>query len=124
MRGLTIDYAERLVTLRGIAVSVTPIEYRLLVELSANAGRVITYEQLLSRVWGSDGAGDVRPIRTAISAIRGKLGDAADSPAYVFTELRVGYKMPRPENSLSPASPSGAWRHVSVSPFPPVASAG
>ena len=92
---LTIDYAERLVTLRDIPVSLTPIEYRLLVELSANAGRVLTYALLLRRVWGSEGDGDVRPIRTATSAIRRKLGDDADNPTYIFTELRVGYKMPR-----------------------------
>ena len=92
---LTIDYAERLVSLAGSPVSLTAIEYRLLVELSANAGRVLTYEHLLRRVWGSEGDADVRPMRTAISAIRRKLGDAADNPAYIFTELRVGYRMPR-----------------------------
>ena len=59
--GLTIDYAERLVRLRGSPVDLTAIQYRLLVELSANAGRVLTYAHLLRRVWGSDGDGDVRP---------------------------------------------------------------
>ena len=76
-------------------MSLTAIEYRLLVELSANSRRVLAYEHLLRRVWGSEGGGDVRPMRTAISAIRRKLGDDADHPAYIFTELRVGYKMPR-----------------------------
>ena len=92
---LTIDYAERLVTLRGSPVILTATEYRLLVELSANVGRVVTYEQLLRRVWGSEGNTDVRPIRTAMSAIRRKLADDADNPTYIFTELRVGYRMPR-----------------------------
>ena len=54
---LTIDYAERLVTIRGIPVDLTAIQYRLLVELSINAGRVLTYEHLLRRVWRSDGDG-------------------------------------------------------------------
>ena len=94
---LTINYTERLPTLRGIPVSLTPIEYRLLVELSASAERVLTYEHLLRRVWGSEGDADVRPIRTAISAIRRKLGDDADNPTYIFTELRVGYRMPKGE---------------------------
>ena len=92
---LTIDYTERLVTLGGRPIDLTAIQYRLLVELSANAGRVLTYEQLLRRVWGSDGDADVRPMRTAISAIRGKLGDDADNPTYIFTKLRVGYSMPK-----------------------------
>ncbi len=92
---LTIDYTERLVTLGGSPVDLTAIQYRLLVELSANAGRVLTYEHLLRRVWGSDGDADVRPMRTAISAIRGKLGDDAGNPTYIFTKLRVGYSMPK-----------------------------
>ena len=92
---LTIDYAERLVTVAGFPVSMTAIQYRLLFELSANAGRILTYKQLLRRVWDSDDDSDIRPIRTAISSIRGKLGDNADDPTYIFTELGVGYKMPR-----------------------------
>ncbi len=92
---LTIDYGQRLVTLAGSPVDLTAIQYRLLVELSANAGRVLTYEHLLRRVWGSSGDADVRPMRTAISAIRGKLGDDADNPAYILTRLRVGYSMPK-----------------------------
>ena len=95
---LTIDYAERLVTLAGAPVSLTAIQYRILVELAANAGRVLTYDHLLRRVWGSEGGADVRPMRTAISAIRRKLGDDADNPAYIFTELRVGYRMPRADS--------------------------
>ena len=92
---LTIDYAERLVTLGGSPVDLTAIQYRLLVELSANAGRVLTYEHLLRRVWGTSGDADVRPMRTAISAIRGKLGDDAENPTYILTKLRVGYSMPK-----------------------------
>ena len=92
---LTIDYAARLVTLRGNPIDLPAIQYRLLVELSANAGRVLTYEHLLQRVWGSDGDADVRPMRTAISDIRRKLGDDANDPTYIFTDLRVGYSMPK-----------------------------
>ena len=92
---LTIDYVERLVTLGGRPIDLTAIQYRLLVELSVNAGRVLTYEHLLNRVWGSDGDADVRPMRTSISVIRRKLGDDADNPTYIFTKLRVGYSMPK-----------------------------
>ena len=49
---LTIDYAERRVTLAGRPVQLTAIEYGLLFALSANAGRVMTYDRLLRRVWG------------------------------------------------------------------------
>ena len=92
---LIIDFAERLVTVAGKPVNMTAIQYRLLVELSANAGRVLTYRQLLGRVWDTHTEGDIRPIRTTISAIRRKLKDDADDPSYIFTELGVGYRMPR-----------------------------
>ena len=98
---LTINYAERLVTLAGKPIDLTAIQYRLLVELSVNAGRVLTYEHLLRRVWGSDGDADVRPMRTSVSAIRRKLGDDADNPTYIFTELRVGYRMPMSQGQVN-----------------------
>ena len=94
---LTIDYAERSVTLAGRPLPLIAMEYRLLAELSANAGRLLTYEHLLERVWGEKSSGDVRPMRTIVSKLRRKLGDDADNPTYIFTEPRVGYRMPRGE---------------------------
>ena len=108
---LTIDYAQRLVTLAGKPIELTAIQYRLLVELSVNAGRVLTYEHLLRRVWGSDGDADVRPMRTSVSAIRRKLGDDADNPTYIFTELRVGYRMPLGEGRVAGKEPSEGAGH-------------
>ena len=90
---LTIDYAERRVSLAGRPVRLTAIEYQLLVELSAHAGQVLTHEHLLQRVWGLGSSGDSRPVRTAVKNLRRKLGDDANSPTYIFTEPRVGYRM-------------------------------
>ncbi|MXY37250.1 MAG: response regulator [Dehalococcoidia bacterium] len=92
---LSIDYAERRVTLAGQPVHLTATEYGLLAELAANAGRVLTYQHLLERVWGEKGDGDVRPMRTIVSKLRRKLGEDADNPRYLFTEPRVGFRMPR-----------------------------
>ena len=94
---LTIDYAERRVTIAGRPLRMTAIGFRTLVELSANAGRVVTYEHLLQRVWGAEPDGDVRPIRTVISTLRRQLRDDAENPTYIFTEARVGYRMPKDE---------------------------
>ena len=94
---LTIDYAGRRVTLAGRPLPLIAMEYRLLAELSANAGRLLTYEHLLERVWGKRGSGDVRPMRTIVSKLRRKLGDDPDNPIYIFTEPRVGYRMPKGE---------------------------
>ena len=99
MRDLHIDFTERRVMLAGAVVPLTPMEHATLVELSANAGRVVTHEQLLRRVWGLQAGDDVRPMRTAINSIRRKLRDDAANPTYIFTEPRVGYRMAKPETS-------------------------
>ena len=90
---LSIDYAGRKVTVSGRPVSLTRIEYRLLVELSVNVGRVLPYEHLLERVWGKWRTADTRPLRTAVKKIRRKLADPAARPVYIFNEPRVGYRM-------------------------------
>ena len=90
---LVIDYVTRQVTLAGEPVRLTAIEYRTLVELSLNAGQVLTYEYLLSKIWDVGSHGDLRPMRTVMSTLRRRLGDDADSPTYIFTEPRVGYRM-------------------------------
>ena len=95
LKDLEINFSERRVTIGGRPVQLTAIEYRLLNELAANAGRVLTYEYLLRRVWGIANSGDIRPMRTVISSLRHKIGDDADNPAYIFTEPRVGYSMAR-----------------------------
>ena len=94
---LTIDYAERRVTLAGRPVQLTAIEYGLLFELSANAGRVLTYDRLLQRVWGLRRSGDSRRVRTAAKQLRRKLGDDANNPTYILNEPRVGYRMEKGE---------------------------
>ena len=93
LRDLTIDYAARLVTIAGRPLQLTATEYKLLCDLSLNAGRVLTHEQLLKRVWGANYSDDSRLVRTFIKKLRRKLGDDANNPTYIFTEPRVGYRM-------------------------------
>ena len=90
---LMIDYAERLVTVAGRPVQLTSTEYELLSDLSLNAGRVLTHDQLLQRVWGPGYSGDSQPVRTFVKNLRNKLGDDARNPTYIFTEPRIGYRM-------------------------------
>ena len=90
---LTIDYALRRVTVAGRTVALTIIEYRMLVELSANAGRPLTHEHLLQRVWGPDKGLDSAPVRNIVRRLRRKLGDDPGNPGYIFAEPSVGYRM-------------------------------
>ncbi len=94
---LMIDYTERRVSVAGRPVQLTSTEYRLLSDLSTNAGRVMTHDQLLRRVWGPGYEGDTQPVRTHVKNLRRKLGDDPRDPTYIFTEPRVGYRMANPE---------------------------
>ena len=92
-RGLCIDYAQRRVTVGGRQIELTATEYRMLAELSANAGRVLTHEQLLRRVWGHDNSGGSGPVRTIVKRLRRKLNDHSDNPTFIFTKRGIGYWM-------------------------------
>ena len=63
----------------------------MLVELSANAGRALTHEHLLQRVWGPDKDEGSGPVRNIVKRLRRKLGDDAGNPGYIFAEPAVGY---------------------------------
>ena len=96
---LVIDYAERRVSVAGSAVHMTPTEYELLFELSVHAGRVLTFDALLDRVWGFGRSGNRGSVTTYVKRLRRKLGENADSPKYIFAEPRVGYRMPKGEQT-------------------------
>ena len=93
---LAIDYDQRRVRVSDRTVHLTPIEYELLRVLSVSAGRVLTHDQLLRRVWGSANSGDPQVVRTHMRRLRRKLGDDAENSSYIFTEPGVGYRMPEP----------------------------
>ena len=94
---IAIDYVERSVIVSGRPAQLTPTEYKLLSELSINAGRVMTHDQLLQRVWGDDRTADLRVLRSFVKSLRYKLGDDARNPSYIFTEPSVGYRLAKPE---------------------------
>ena len=89
--GLTIDLKSYSVTLRGEPVICTPKEIEILHMLASNPGQVFTREQLLSRVWGYDFAGETRTVDTHIKRIRAKL-DSTGLGWSIKTIYGVGYK--------------------------------
>ena len=95
--GLAVDYALRRVTVDGEPVELTALEYAVLYELAVHAPRVLSHAVLLQRVWGPEKVGEPWLVRDVVSRLRGKLGDDADNPRYIFTEPRVGYRMARGE---------------------------
>ena len=65
----------------------------MLAELVANAGRVLTHDHLLRRVWGEDRPDGSGPLRTVVKRLRRKLSDAAANPSYILMQPGVGYVM-------------------------------
>jgi len=94
---LRIDMARRRVSVRGIAVSLTPIEYRLLSTLARHAGRVLTHEFLLREVWGPSSTDQRHYLRVYMAQLRQKLEADPSRPTVLMTEAGVGYRMADPE---------------------------
>ena len=93
---LTVDFLTHTATVGGQAASLTPTEYKLLSELCINAGRALSYEQLLESVWGDGAGGDAQRVRTFIKDLRAKLGDDARNPTYILTVPNIGYQAATP----------------------------
>jgi DNA-binding response OmpR family regulator len=88
---VVMDFNTHSVSVKGKAEYLTRIEWLLLSELAQNAGRVMLYEELLSRVWGPEYRNDVQLLRTWVSRLRSKLEEKPDDPALILTMPRVGY---------------------------------
>ena len=88
-----IDRAARIVRKRGVEVHLTPIEYRLLGVLVANAGRVLTHRHLLREVWGPSHVEHNHYLRVFMGTLRHKLEDDAAQPKMLVTETAVGYRL-------------------------------
>lgn len=90
---VAIDLAQRLVTRSGEPVHLTPIEYRLLTLMVANAGRVLTHRQILREVWGPSHAEDTHYLRVYMTGLRRKLEANPTLPKHIRTESGVGYRL-------------------------------
>ena len=88
-----VDRQARLVRRAGAEVHLTPIEYRLLSMLMANAGRVLTHRQLLREVWGPSHAGQSHYLRIYMGHLRQKLELDPAQPLHLLTETAVGYRL-------------------------------
>ena len=95
---VTIDFAKRSVAVKSEERYLTRIEWLLLGELAHNAGRLMTYEELLSRVWGPEYRDDVQILRTWISRLRNKLEEDPDNPQLIRTIPKAGYIIKQPSS--------------------------
>jgi two-component system KDP operon response regulator KdpE len=90
---IIVDLSLRTVHKGSAAVHLTPIEYRLLGLLVANAGKVLTHRQILRDVWGPSHAEDGHYVRVYMGHLRHKLEDDPAQPKHILTETAVGYRL-------------------------------
>jgi two-component system KDP operon response regulator KdpE len=88
---LVIDPQAHQVWVRGESVNLTPTEYKLLFYLAQNAGRVLTYDQLLDQVWRSGYESSLTNVKVFIRQLRTKIEPEPSRPRYVLTQRGVGY---------------------------------
>jgi two-component system KDP operon response regulator KdpE len=86
-----VDFVRREVIVRGQPVALTGTEYRLLYHLVRNAGRVMTHEALLARVWGREYTDELSYLKSYVSRLRNKLEVDPHHPEFVLTEYGIGY---------------------------------
>lgn len=89
---LKVDFSRREVWLDGELVKLRPTEYRLLYHLMQNAGWVLTYDQILAKVWGYEYRDESHYVRLYINYLRQKLEKDPANPKYILTERGVGYR--------------------------------
>lgn len=90
---VTIDFAARKVLVGEKDLRLSRTEWSLLEELARHAGRVLTHEQILTRVWGPEYRDDLEYLRVWVSRLRHKLEDDPNNPELIQTLPRVGYTM-------------------------------
>ena len=93
---VSIDFAARGVTVRGGAVSLTPLEFRLLAALTEHAGQVLSRQQLIDLVWGRASVSSGDPVKIYIGYLRKKIEEDPGSPRLVETVRGFGYRYVRP----------------------------
>jgi DNA-binding response OmpR family regulator len=96
---VTIDFSKRSVFVSGKPKYLTRTEWLLLSQLANNAGRLMLYEELLTRVWGPEYRSDVQILRTWISRLRGKLESDPSHPKLIRTMPKTGYIIDQPSMS-------------------------
>jgi DNA-binding response OmpR family regulator len=91
-----VDYKKHKVSLEGEDIHLTPIEWRLLGELMANAGRFVSYDDLLSRVWGPEYRGSLELLHSWMSRLRRKIERDPANKGVIRTIFKSGYIIEKP----------------------------
>ncbi len=93
VNGLEIDYEQRKVSVDKTEVKLTQTEYNIVTLLAANAGKMMTYAEIIKEIWNFNDSGSVKKLQVNMANIRKKLGARPGYNQYIQNELGVGYRM-------------------------------
>lgn len=93
IKNLIIDTDKRRIWIEDEEIRLTPNEYKVLVLLAKNHGKVLTHRFITDNVWGSTGIDDTQSLRVCMGNLRRKLGEDPAQPKYIITEIGVGYRL-------------------------------
>lgn len=93
VKDLVIHFDKRLITLADKEIHLTQIEYKLISLLAQSAGKVLTYDYMITKIWGPFAEKDNQILRVNMANIRRKIESNPGDPQYIFTEVGVGYRM-------------------------------
>lgn len=100
VKDLRIDFDKRLVVIRDQEIHLTQIEFKLVSLLAQNAGKVLTYDYMITSIWGPYADKNNQILRVNMANIRRKIETNPGDPQYIFTEVGVGYRMLEDENEF------------------------
>lgn len=89
---MKVDFECRRVWVKDHEVHLTPIEYKMLVLLIANRGKVLTHHFIQENVWGYETSDDYQSLRVFMASIRRKIESDTSNPRFIITEVGVGYR--------------------------------
>lgn len=89
---LTVDTERRRIFLGQEEVHLTPLEYKLLILLVNNCGKVVTHRLIMKEVWGYSESGDSKSIRVCMTSLRRKIEKDTSHPRFILTEIGIGYR--------------------------------
>lgn len=103
-KDLLIDFDRRLISVDDQAIHLTQIEFKLITLLAQNAGKVLTYDYMITSIWGPYADKNNQILRVNMANIRRKIEKNPAIPEYIFTEVGIGYRMieeeePSPTNT-------------------------
>lgn len=93
VNGLLIEYDRRRITVKGEEVKLTQTEYNIVELLASHSGRVLTYTEIINKIWRYADPGSVKKLQVNMANIRKKLGEKPGENQYIANELGVGYRM-------------------------------